>query len=68
MSGEKENDGKWAPWYVYVVLIVGCNLIKQRFLETAPVAVNVIVTIVLVGGLFLLITAVYRGIFAGRRG
>jgi RsiW-degrading membrane proteinase PrsW (M82 family) len=62
-----ESDGRWAPWYVYVVFIVGGNFIKQRFLENTPVAVNVVVTVVLIGGLFLLITAVYRSFFARRR-
>lgn len=57
---EKPETGKWAPWWVYVVIIVVANFAKQRLLEHAPVAVDLVVTAVLVGGLIVAITAVYR--------
>ncbi|WP_049557527.1 hypothetical protein [Nonomuraea sp. SBT364] len=72
MSGNNEergagNDRRWAPWYIYVVLIVGGNYVKQSFLEDAPVVVNVIATVIVAAAVFVLVTAVYRSVFAGRR-
>ncbi|SNY55518.1 hypothetical protein SAMN05421748_116161 [Paractinoplanes atraurantiacus] len=60
MNARKQTDGRWAPWWVYVVIIVGSNYVKQYFLQDQPVIANVAVTLVLAGGLFLGITAVYR--------
>ena len=61
----KDDDGKWAPWYVYVVLIIGVNLLKQRLIEDVPVIVNVMVTLALVAALIVGITAVYRAMARG---
>ncbi|KAA0024975.1 hypothetical protein [Antrihabitans cavernicola] len=55
-----ETTGKWAPWWVYVVVIVAANFGKQRLMEGTPIVANIVVTAVLVGGLIALITAVYR--------
>ncbi|GAA4976794.1 putative RND superfamily exporter protein [Nonomuraea thailandensis] len=67
-KSEKDGGRKWAPWYVYAVLIIGGNYIKQSLLEDAPVFINVIATAIVAGVIFLLVTAVYRSIFArGRR-
>ena len=55
-----EQPNKWAPWWVYVVIIAVANFAKQRLLEDAPIAANLGVTAVLVGGLIAAITAVYR--------
>ncbi|MEV0169294.1 hypothetical protein B0I32_13746 [Nonomuraea fuscirosea] len=63
----KDSNRKWAPWYIYVVFIVGGNYIKQGYLEDAPVIVNVIATVIVAAAIFVLITAVYRSIFAGRQ-
>ena len=62
MNAEKRESGRWAPWWVYVVIIVGSNYVKQYFVQDWPVAVNAGITLVLVGSLFLGITAVYRGL------
>ncbi|MCP2253735.1 hypothetical protein LY13_002489 [Prauserella aidingensis] len=63
MSDEtRANDNKWAPWWAYVVIIAGCNIVKQPLIEPYGIVLNVIVTIALVAGLFVLITAVYRGL------
>ncbi|GAA4607562.1 hypothetical protein BJY16_006397 [Actinoplanes octamycinicus] len=61
MSAAKEPDRRWAPWWVYVVPIVAANYVKQYFVQDWPVAVNAAITLVLVGGLIVGITAVYRG-------
>ncbi|MBO3741862.1 hypothetical protein [Actinoplanes flavus] len=62
MSAKRPGERKWAPWWVYVVVIVGANYGKQYYAEDIPVAVNAAITIVLVTTLFLGITAVYRGL------
>jgi hypothetical protein len=62
MSPENEGNNKWAPWWIYVVIIVGCNYAKQYLVRDLPVAVNAAITIVLVGVLFVGITAIYRGV------
>lgn len=68
MSEIKKNDGKWAPWYVYAVFIVGANLLKQQMIAgVVPVWANVAITAVLVGLLVLVITAVYRTMFVAKQ-
>lgn len=67
MSEEKKDDGKWAPWYVYVVIIVGCNLLKQQLIEGIPAVANVAITLVLIAVLFTVITAVYRAMRGDRQ-
>ncbi|MET8094255.1 hypothetical protein [Micromonospora sp. NPDC005220] len=62
MRGEERQNGKWAPWWIYVPVILGCNYVKQYLVQDLPVVVNAVITIVLVGTLFLLITAVYRSV------
>lgn len=62
MSAEEQQNGKWAPWWVYLVVILGCNYVKQYLVQDLPVVVNAAITIVLVGALFLAITVVYRSV------
>jgi hypothetical protein len=64
MATGKENDGKWAPWWVYVVTIVACNVAKQGLIEHFPVAINVAITVALIAVLIVVITAVYRSMWA----
>lgn len=51
---------RWAPWWVYVVVLVPANAIKQYALGDAPVAVNVAATLALVAAGVAGITALYR--------
>ncbi|MFG1842578.1 hypothetical protein ACLQ29_21835 [Micromonospora sp. DT228] len=62
MSGKEEQNGRWAPWWVYLCVILGSNYVKQYLVQDLPVAVNAAITVVLVGTLFVVITAVYRGV------
>jgi uncharacterized membrane protein YdcZ (DUF606 family) len=61
VNAKRQENGRWAPWWVYVVIIVGSNYVKQYFVRDWPVAVNAAITLVLAGSLFLGITAAYRG-------
>ncbi len=63
---QRTNSPAWAPWWIYVVVIVGANLLKQQLLQDQPVALNVAVTVVLVVVLFGLVTITFRAL-AGRR-
>jgi hypothetical protein len=69
MSEGKKNEGKWAPWYIYAVLIAGVNLAKQELIaDVVPVWVNAVATVVLVGAILLVVTVVYRSMSkAGQR-
>jgi hypothetical protein len=67
MGRKNQSDGRWAPWWLYVVIIVGSNYVKQYFVQDWPVIINAAITLVLVGALFLGITAVYRSIHGAAR-
>ncbi len=57
-----ENESRWAPWYVYVVAIVGLNYVKQTFMDDVPVWLNVVVTVALVSVIVLGVTWAWRAI------
>jgi hypothetical protein len=57
---EVEARSRWAPWWVYVAVLVPANALKQVALGDAPVALNVAVTLVLVAVGVVAITAVHR--------
>ena len=56
----RNETGRWAPWWVYVVVLVPANALKQFALGDAPVAVNVAATLALVAAGVVAITAIYR--------
>lgn len=56
----RNATGRWAPWWVYVVVLVPANALKQFALGDAPVAVNVAATLALVAAGVVGITAIYR--------
>ena len=58
--GVRGTQERWAPWWVYVVLGIGCNVVKQRLLAGAPAVVNIAVTVVMVAVLVVVVTAVHR--------
>jgi hypothetical protein len=59
--GNEKSAGKWAPWWIYVPIIVGCNLGKQQLLVgRVPDVANVAITVAMVAVLVVAITAVYR--------
>ena len=55
-----EPDNRWAPWWVYLIAIVGSNMIKQQFMDGVAVPVNVGVTGVVVALVVLVGTWVWR--------
>ena len=68
MSEVKKDEGKWAPWWIYAILIAGSNMIKQALVpDEIPAWANGAITVVLIGGLFLGITAVYRTMHSAKQ-
>ncbi len=59
---QRTNSPVWAPWWIYVVAIIGTNLLKQQLLRDQPVALNVAVTAVLVVAVVGLVTIAYRAL------
>jgi hypothetical protein len=57
---QQRAASRWAPWWVYVVVLVPANAIKQYALGDAPVAVNVAATLALVAAGVVVITALHR--------
>ncbi|MQA05520.1 MAG: hypothetical protein GEV07_23305 [Streptosporangiales bacterium] len=63
----EQPQQKWAPWWVYVVIVVGANLGKQQLLPPdANWAVNAATTAATIAGTIALITVVYRAVIARR--
>jgi hypothetical protein len=67
MSETKVSTGRWAPWWVYIVMIVGANVAKQQLIggRVSDIA-NVAITLAMVGALVALITAAYRALQRSR--
>lgn len=58
---ERGTD-RWAPWWAYLVPILGLNYVRQLVLPfgTLPEIVDVVLALSIAGVLFVLITAGYR--------
>ncbi len=59
---EQRKRPRWAPWWVYVIPILGVNYLRQWVLPygTVPEAVDVILALGIAAVLFLAITAAFR--------
>jgi hypothetical protein len=64
-SPQRETS-RWAPWRVYLILILGANYLRQLVLPfgTVPEWADALLAVSIAAALFLAVTAVYR---AGRR-
>ena len=61
LQEQATTSTKWAPWWAYVVIIVGANYLRRAVVADggAP-AVRVVVALALSAALFVIITVVYR--------
>jgi hypothetical protein len=62
---------KWAPWWAYLVIILGANYLRKAVLpDGSTPALRVIVALVVSAVLFVMITLIYRAAVRrdGRRG
>ena len=66
-TGTVRRAGKWAPWWTYLVPILGINYLRQLVLPygTVPEAVDALLAVVTSVMLFVIMTVIYR---ATRRG
>jgi hypothetical protein len=57
-----DRDDRWAPWWVYLIIILGANYLRQAILpfDTVPEWAVVLIAITISGILFVAITAVHR--------
>jgi hypothetical protein len=61
------TSAKWAPWWIYVVIIVGANYLRRAVaVDGGGPAMRVIIALAVSAVLFVAITVVYRAIV--RRG
>ena len=52
---------KWAPWWIYLVIIVGANYLRRAVSADAGTsALRVVVALAVSAALFIMITVVYR--------
>ncbi len=52
---------KWAPWWVYLVIIVGANSLRRAVsADGGTPAVRVVVALAVSAALFIMITVIYR--------
>ena len=63
-SPEHQRTSRWAPWWVYVVVILGANYLRQLVLPfgTVPEWADVLLAVGLAAVLVIVITAVHRAI------
>ena len=61
LQEQATTSTKWAPWWIYLVIIVGANYLRRAVIADggAP-AVRVVVALALSATLFIVITVVYR--------
>jgi apolipoprotein N-acyltransferase len=59
---ERRTATAWAPWWVYLVVILGANYLRQAVmpLGTVPEWAVVLLVIGISAVLFIAITAIYR--------
>ncbi len=58
---------RWAPWWLYLVILLGANYARNGLVSTdsLPVPIVVVIALAQAGLLFLLITAVWRSVHRG---
>lgn len=62
-----EPSGKWAPWWVYLIVLLGSNYLRNHFVpgSSLPLLAVVAIAVGQAAILFVLITVIWR---AARRG
>lgn len=57
-----EQSRRWAPWWAYVIPIIGINYLRQVALPfgTVPEIADALLAVVIAAVLFVAITAAYR--------
>lgn len=59
----QDTAARWAPWWVYLVIIIGANYLRKAALPEGSVpALRVTLALALSAVLFAVITVVYRAV------
>ena len=61
LQEQATTSTKWAPWWLYLVIIVGANYLRRAVLpDGSTPATRVVVALAVSAVLFLAITIIYR--------
>ncbi len=63
------DPARWAPWWLYVVVLLGANYLRAGLLPvgTVPEPVVVVIALAQAAVLFVLVTALWRQVRRRRR-
>lgn len=66
-NGQEAANQRWAPWWVYVVVIVGANWVRGSIMSDRdlPAAVQVVSALGLAAVLYVAVTVVWRAMNPG---
>ncbi|MGY4720612.1 hypothetical protein [Naumannella huperziae] len=58
----RATSGRWAPWWIYLIVLLGTNYLRSYFLPggSMPLAVTAAIAIGQAVVLFVIITAIWR--------
>ncbi len=61
-TSDRKTPSRWAPWWVYVLVILGANYARQLIMPfgTLPEWAVVLIAVAISVTLFVVITAVHR--------
>ena len=63
LQGQPSTSTRWAPWWAYLVIIVGANYLRRAVLpDGGTPALRVVVALTVSPILFVVITVIYRAV------
>ena len=63
LQEQTTTSTKWAPWWLYLVIIVGANYLRRAvFPDGSTPSARVVLALVISAVLFVTITIIYRAI------
>lgn len=62
VSSRSQSSGKWAPWWIYLIVLLGANYVRGYFLpgSSLPLPVTAMIAIGQAAVLFVIVTAIWR--------
>lgn len=63
----KDAEARWAPWWVYLIVLLGANYVRSYFLPggSMPLPLTAALAIGQAGLLFVIVTAIWRATHRG---
>lgn len=63
-SSRPQASQKWAPWWIYLIVLLGANYVRGYFLpgDSLPLPATVAIAVGQAAVLFVIITAIWRAI------